>query len=230
LEIPSPAFLGRGRVTLEQCLREFTKVESPPFILLLLSFSLDRSPLVPSIHLLLSFYQVERLEGGNSYLCSKCKCKREAEKSFTFRRAPRVLVLHLKRFSARLSGARRGSGDVCKKITTDVQFPESLDLSPYMWMGDGGKSDTDATEGDCSTFRLIGIINHHEQKLGSTVYRHYTAFSRAAGEADRDSRGASGARGDWTCFDDKRCIPVSTKDVMAAGGSAYVLLYQRTDQ
>jgi hypothetical protein len=90
-----------------------------------------------------------------------------------------------------------------------------------------------------SSFRLIGIINHHEQKLRSSVYRHYTAFSRATGEAGRDrdsdarARGAGGAtmaeQGDWTCFDDKRCTPISTKEVMSTGGSAYVLLYQRDD-
>jgi ubiquitin C-terminal hydrolase len=185
---------------------------------------------------------VENLKGKNQYLCSTCNCKRDATKIFSFRRAPNVLVLHLKRFAARKFSVvkqRSSKSDVCTKITTDVQYPETLDFSPYMT--DGG----DTTSG--GRYHLIGIICHHERKLGLVggmrsgreVYRHYTAYSRATADVDLDSEESEGgsedstehvvAQGDWTCFDDKRCTLVSKREVLSAGSSAYVLFYQRVN-
>lgn len=47
------------------------------------------------------FCKTERLEGQNMYKCSKCNKKVPALKKYSIQKAPNVLVITLKRFSAR---------------------------------------------------------------------------------------------------------------------------------
>lgn len=53
------------------------------------------------------------------YKCSKCKAVDKMEKDITVYRFPKILVIHLKRFSRR------------EKLTTSVNVPKILDLAPY---------------------------------------------------------------------------------------------------
>ena len=53
------------------------------------------------------------------YKCSKCKAVDKMEKDMTVSRFPKILVVHLKRFSRR------------EKLTTTVSIPKRLDMSPY---------------------------------------------------------------------------------------------------
>lgn len=57
------------------------------------------------------------------YKCEGCKKKVSVEKDLTLYRFPRILVIHLKRFYH--SAMRR------EKISTQVEFPEDLDMSKY---------------------------------------------------------------------------------------------------
>ena len=68
------------------------------------------------------FTAEETLDGDNMYLCEKCKKKRKCVKRLTLYRLPKVLVIHIKRFS-----------NSRKKVSTDVHFPRvGLDLREYM--------------------------------------------------------------------------------------------------
>ena len=57
------------------------------------------------------------------FKCSKCKKKVDIEKDLTIFRFPRLLVIHLKRFSQ--DGRNRS------KLNTSVEFPETLDVSAF---------------------------------------------------------------------------------------------------
>ena len=52
-----------------------------------------------------------------------CRCKKlvNARKQFTIKQAPQILHVHLKRFTP-----------TGKKISGQIQYPEYLDLGPYM--------------------------------------------------------------------------------------------------
>ena len=65
-----------------------------------------------------NFVASERMEKCG-YKCSKCKAVDKMEKDITVYRFPKILVIHLKRFSRR------------EKLTTTVSVPKKLDMSLY---------------------------------------------------------------------------------------------------
>ena len=83
---------------------------------------LPSAPTHCSLHdCLADFVAEERLEGQDTYYCSKCKAHQNAGKSIKIFRLPPVLVLHLKRFDKHAYSRA--------KINTVVDFPVShLDL------------------------------------------------------------------------------------------------------
>ncbi|XP_063703398.1 ubiquitin carboxyl-terminal hydrolase Usp2 isoform X2 [Culicoides brevitarsis] len=106
-----------------------------------------------------SFIKEEILDGDEMPTCSKCKTRRKSTKSFTIQRFPKILVIHLKRFSE-----TRWS-----KLTTLVEFPTSeggLNLEPY-----ASSSNSDSSNG---LYSLYATSNH----MGSTAGGHYVAFCK----------------------------------------------------
>ncbi|KAJ7990285.1 hypothetical protein DPEC_G00298730 [Dallia pectoralis] len=107
------------------------------------------------------FTKEDVLEGDEKPTCYRCKARRRCTKKFTVQRFPRILVLHLKRFSE----ARRTS-----KLSTFVNFPlEKLDLREF------------ASENSINAvYDLYAVSNHS----GTTMGGHYTAYCRspASGE------------------------------------------------
>ncbi|XP_032566996.1 ubiquitin carboxyl-terminal hydrolase 42-like isoform X2 [Chiroxiphia lanceolata] len=73
------------------------------------------------------FVTPERLDGENCFKCSKCEKNVAATKRFTVHCAPKVLTVCLKRFDCFTGG----------KISKVVEYPEYLDLRPYMSQADG---------------------------------------------------------------------------------------------
>ena len=65
---------------------------------------------------LTNFTASERMEKCG-YKCSQCKAVDKMEKDITVYRFPKILVIHLKRFSRR------------EKITSTVSIPKKLDMS-----------------------------------------------------------------------------------------------------
>ncbi|XP_033100185.1 ubiquitin carboxyl-terminal hydrolase 2-like [Anneissia japonica] len=105
------------------------------------------------IDCLKEFTKQEVLEGEERPMCSKCKMKRKCLKSFSIQRFPKILVIHLKRFSG------------YSKLSNFVDFPVSnLDLGPF-----ASKS--------CNTphrYDLIATSNHS----GFTYGGHYIAHAK----------------------------------------------------
>ena len=57
------------------------------------------------------------------FKCGKCKKKVDIQKDLTIYRFPRILVIHLKRFT--------GSAMRHSKLNTAIEFPEQLDMTPF---------------------------------------------------------------------------------------------------
>ncbi|GJQ85908.1 hypothetical protein Trydic_g21763 [Trypoxylus dichotomus] len=103
-----------------------------------------------------SFTREETLDGDEKPTCSKCKERRKCTKSFSIQKFPKILVIHLKRFSP----TERFRG----KLSVTVDFPlEGLDMSNYS-----------ADNHTQSRYNLYAISNHS----GTTYSGHYTAYCR----------------------------------------------------
>ncbi|XP_021918594.1 ubiquitin carboxyl-terminal hydrolase 2-like [Zootermopsis nevadensis] len=102
------------------------------------------------------FTREEVLDGDEKPTCSKCQMRRKCTKSFTIQKFPKILVLHLKRFSP----TERFRG----KLNVTVDFPlNGLDLSTYA-----------ANRGQGCMYNLYGVANHS----GTTYSGHYTAYCK----------------------------------------------------
>eukprot|EP00039_Didymoeca_costata_P012676 m.183615 g.183615 ORF g.183615 m.183615 type:complete len:1137 (+) comp15547_c0_seq2:255-3665(+) len=104
------------------------------------------------------FQKPEVLEPSEAWYCSKCSEHVEATKEMSVWKAPKVLVLHLKRFSFR---------NILWKDKLDfmVDYPTTnLDISDFT----SGPKDGDLK------YDLYGVARHH----GSIWGGHYTAFCR----------------------------------------------------
>ncbi|KAM4565891.1 ubiquitin carboxyl-terminal hydrolase 2a isoform 2-T5 [Odontesthes bonariensis] len=101
------------------------------------------------------FTKEDVLDGDEKPTCYRCKARRRCTKKFTIQKFPKILVLHLKRFSE----ARRTS-----KLSTFVNFPmKDLDLREF-----ASENSTNAV------YNLYAVSNHS----GTTMGGHYTAYCR----------------------------------------------------
>ena len=109
-----------------------------------------------------SFTREESLDGNEAYYCSSCKKHCGASKTLRLSRFPKVLVVHLKRFS---SGTFRR-----EKLNSRVDFPlRDLDLSEFV------AEDMDV---DVPMYDLICVSNH----IGGMHGGHYTAYCKSAAD------------------------------------------------
>jgi ubiquitin carboxyl-terminal hydrolase 36/42 len=116
----------------------------------------------------------ETLSDDNMYKCEKCGGKSRAKKRVTIHVAPPILAIHLKRFSA--SGLRKNSAL--------VEYPEVLDLNPYM---------SDGVE-KVGKYRLIGTVCHAGFDYSGMASGHYIAKCKSSS-------------GTWHEFDDMNVCP-----------------------
>ncbi|XP_036179892.1 ubiquitin carboxyl-terminal hydrolase 2 isoform X1 [Myotis myotis] len=103
------------------------------------------------------FTKEDVLDGDEKPTCCHCRARRRCLKKFSIQRFPKVLVLHLKRFSE--SRVRTS------KLTTFVNFPlRDLDLREF------------ASENtNHAVYNLYAVSNHS----GTTTGGHYTAYCRS---------------------------------------------------
>ncbi|XP_032948951.1 ubiquitin carboxyl-terminal hydrolase 21 isoform X4 [Rhinolophus ferrumequinum] len=102
------------------------------------------------------FTKEEELESENAPVCDRCQQKTRSTKKLTVQRFPRILVLHLNRFSA-----SRGS---IKKSSVGVDFPlQRLSLGDFA-----------SDKAGSPVYQLYALCNHS----GSVHYGHYTALCR----------------------------------------------------
>ncbi|XP_018424613.1 PREDICTED: ubiquitin carboxyl-terminal hydrolase 2 isoform X2 [Nanorana parkeri] len=102
------------------------------------------------------FTKEDVLDGDEKPTCCRCKVRRKCIKKFTIQKFPKILVLHLKRFS---EGRIRSS-----KLSTFVNFPlRDLDLREFS-----------AEHSTQATYNLYAVSNHS----GTTMGGHYTAYCK----------------------------------------------------
>ncbi|KAF8377353.1 hypothetical protein HHK36_030730 [Tetracentron sinense] len=137
------------------------------------------------------FTATEILDGENKYQCSRCKSYEKAKKKLTILEAPNVLTIALKRFRSGKFG----------KLSKSVQYPEILNLAPYM-SGTGEKS---------HLYRLYAVVVHLDI-MNAAFSGHYICYVK-------------NIQGKWFKIDDSTVKPVEIERVLSEG--AYMLLYSR---
>ena len=137
-----------------------------------------------------AYTESEELSGDNQYKCDHCKRKRDAEVSSMLEIGPNVLMIALKRFSY------FGFG----KINTQVSFPETLDLSPYMA--------EDSEDREDLGYSLHAVIVHISRFSSAG---HYIAFVKKGDQ--------------WFKCDDSSITPVDVGTVLRQ--NVYMLMYRR---
>lgn len=174
-----------------------------------------------------SYCQEEMLSGDEVWKCPYCKCERVATKQIIITRAPQILVIHLKRFSASKTQSAR-------KIHTPVDFPlHGLRMDNFVIpypaanpeSGDSVNGNTGAAAPSSMslspttppfTYDAYGVLRH----LGSTLSGgHYISLVR---DAQRQC---------WRKFDDERVSDFNPRDLRFSdrlqNEQAYILFYER---
>ncbi|XP_042640717.1 ubiquitin carboxyl-terminal hydrolase 21-like isoform X2 [Tyto alba] len=102
------------------------------------------------------FTKEEELDSENAPVCDKCRQRTRSTKKLTIQRFPRILVLHLNRFSTTRYSI--------KKCSVFVDFPlQQLNLREFA-----------SEKAGSPIYSLYALCNHS----GSVHYGHYTAFCR----------------------------------------------------
>ncbi|CAA2962225.1 ubiquitin carboxyl-terminal hydrolase 17-like [Olea europaea subsp. europaea] len=140
---------------------------------------------------LVQFTTSETLTGDNKYKCCRCKSYQKAKKKLTVLEAPNILTIVLKRFRSGNLG----------KLDKLVQFPEVLNLAPFM----------SGTNDKCPIYSLYGLVVHLDI-MNAAYSGHYISYVKDF-------------QGDWFRVDDSRVIPVDLETVLSE--QAYILLYAR---
>lgn len=139
------------------------------------------------------FTNPERIDAA--WECPRCKQKREAEKKIVICKLPRILIIHLKRFS--LDGRWR------QKLQTTVDFPLSdlvVDYTNVLPQSAYGSMPYK------SSYNLCAVVNHYGHLDGG----HYTAYCKLENQR-------------WYTFDDSNVSEMRDTDV--CGQAAYMLFY-----
>eukprot|EP01088_Endostelium_zonatum_P017887 TRINITY_DN5525_c0_g1_i1.p1 TRINITY_DN5525_c0_g1~~TRINITY_DN5525_c0_g1_i1.p1 ORF type:complete len:392 (-),score=137.79 TRINITY_DN5525_c0_g1_i1:118-1293(-) len=146
------------------------------------------------------FMQKETLGADNPWYCNKCKEHKQASKKFDLWELPRILVVHLKRFSFEESSNRR------EKIETYIDFDiDELDLTKYI------QSEAQRKAGH-GKYVLYAVSNHY----GGLGGGHYTAY------------GFNHRENGWYKYDDSSVSSVNKESVKTS--AAYVLFYRRKEE
>ena len=133
--------------------------------------------------------------------CSHCDRNQESTKQLTLQKLPVVASFHLKRFEH--------SSRLHKKITTRVDFPEIIDMSPFITgsrntrKGDG----KDLAEPN-NKYVLFAVINH----IGTLDAGHYTSYIRQHSNL-------------WFHCNDHQILPASINNVLDSEG--YLPFYHK---
>jgi len=162
-------------------------------------------------HLLQFYTQSERL--GRVYNCVNCTAtvngrarrtsvRTEAAKRITVLESPKCLFVHLKR-------AKYSQQVGQEKITCHVDFPQSLNLGPYM---------THADKENNPEYLLRAVVVHHGKHFASG---HYTTFCWI------DNNNKKSSHSGWVEYNDSEVHPANIKDVLSS--QAYMLLYVDRD-
>ncbi|XP_065313451.1 uncharacterized protein LOC135922875 [Gordionus sp. m RMFG-2023] len=150
------------------------------------------------------FSKKEVLTPEEAWYCPNCKTHRQAEKTMSLWKFPRILVIIFKRFSY-------GNHYWREKLDKLITFPiENLDLR-------------DVYEGPSTKkplYDLYGVINHHGTLLGG----HYTSYARILGDGGVSPPLNAKPLG-WRSFDDSLVSDIRDEKCLISSAS-YVLFYK----
>lgn len=160
-------------------------------------------------------------------MCAKCKQKRPCTKKLSLQKCPKILVLHLKRFSQMFGRT---------KLNTHVDFPitnlklnELSDVMSNTYQGNHHSTDTrrrfvffllcskhqpvtfSSSLGSVPTYNLFGVSNHS----GSIYTGHYTAQCKHPYTQQ------------WHEFNDTSVHMISDTSKIISS-EAYLLFYEQT--
>lgn len=173
------------------------------------------------------FTETELLEEDNKWHCPRCRRFTRLTKTMTITRFPKVLIIHLKRFSMDLKG-------YFKKLDTFVTYPVdgTLDLTRY-WPSVGKYVNSDPktiitkererkilasfpnrNQEPPFRYTLYGVVNH----FGNLTTGHYTSFVKKGKGSNNEKR--------WCYFDDAK-IQLDCKESQVRSKNAYCLFYLR---
>ncbi|KAG2417585.1 hypothetical protein HFD88_008804 [Aspergillus terreus] len=165
-----------------------------------------------------SYCQEEMLSGDEVWKCPYCKCERVATKQIIITRAPQILVVHFKRFSASKTQSAR-------KIHTPIDFPlHGLRMDDFVFASAPPVSNdaNAAVRQDMSptappfTYDAYGVLRHIGSSMGSG---HYISLVR---DAQRQC---------WRKFDDDRSSDFNPRDLRykdrLQNEQAYIVFYER---
>ncbi|KAK7573793.1 hypothetical protein V9T40_010984 [Parthenolecanium corni] len=178
-------FYGQLRSTVSCNVCQEESVTFEPFSNLSLSLppeEIDKCTLSDCLKLYVSSDEIDKWQ------CPGCKELRRATKKLDITKLPPLLVIHFKRFTS-VGG--------CKKQRTFVDFPDSLNMRPYIV----------GHEHRHQQYQLYAVSNHS----GSMESGHYTAHCK--NPADRR----------WYEFDDQNVYPMNS---MPKSREAYIVFYQ----
>ena len=151
---------------------------------------------------LTQFCSVDLLRKDNKYLCPKCKSKQNAKKSLCVAKAPRVLIVTVKRFD--IFG---------KKVNRRIKYPSTFNLKkhmvPAMDQPDNYERQLD------EVYDLYGVCVHSGWSSSSG---HYYSYCKTG----------TGADGKWFECDDSHVAPTTEREALAQ--EAYMLFYQKRVQ
>eukprot|EP00939_MAST-03C_sp_MAST-3C-sp1_P001388 g1388.t1 len=167
-----------------------------------------------------AFVKVEQLNSSEAPYCPNCKTSCAAQKHFTIFRLPKVLVLHMKRFSDIPGGRIRRR----RKLNVNISCPmHNLDMSPFCaptspCVESGAESDRNEAASRLETnaetrYNLVAVSNH----IGSIHGGHYTADC------------SNSTKMKWYHFDDSRVSEISDEGAKLNERTAYILFYARSD-
>lgn len=145
------------------------------------------------------FKKEEKLERENTWYCNVCKNQQEALKKMEIYRAPRILIIQLKRF--KLKSQNSLSEELINgKNETLVNYPiENLDLRDYI-VGENKEN---------AIYSMFAISQH----FGTLSQGHYTTFCK-----NRDK---------WIEIDDENITNAEEKDLV--NNFSYLLFYKMKD-
>lgn len=137
-----------------------------PFFSISLPVQLASGPLRTLMDALEAFRAAEWLIGSNKYRCERCMTTTEAQRTVLFSSLPRILNLHLKRFSM------TGDGMQLSKLCDHIAIPETLAVECQL---DGA-----AAAPELGTYDLVGIICHNGVAM---AVGHYIAYVKQPASA-----------------------------------------------
>ncbi|KAE8147388.1 ubiquitin C-terminal hydrolase [Aspergillus avenaceus] len=167
-----------------------------------------------------SYCKEEMLSGDEVWKCPYCKCERVATKQIIITRAPQILVIHFKRFSASKTQSAR-------KIHTPIDFPlHGLRMDDFVFATPNPEpngdvkpvmpQDTTLATVPPFTYDAYGVLRHIGSSMGSG---HYISLIR------------DGARQCWRKFDDERATDFTPRDLRhkdrLQNEQAYIVFYER---